>query len=182
MIIRAAEMRDAREISEVHVRSWQAAYVGIVPDEDLVALSVERREQYWRQILSRNERSTLVLVNGHLIVGVSCFGPARDEDCDSAMVAELYALYLVPEHWTKGYGLLLYRATETRIRQNLIENLVLWVFEKNTRARKFYESIGFRLELEKRKEMRFALGAAMEIRYRKFLKEEIERDGETKYP
>ena len=35
-----------------------------------------------------------------------------------------------------GYGKQLYRATETRIRQNLVENLVLWVFEKNTRAMK----------------------------------------------
>jgi hypothetical protein len=27
-----------------------------------------------------------------------------------------------------GYGKQLYRATETRIRQSLVENLVLWVF------------------------------------------------------
>ena len=62
------------------------------------------------------------------------------------------------------YGKELYRATETRIRQSLVENLVLWVFEKNTRARSFYEAVGYRLESGKQKEMRFA-GAttAMEV-------------------
>jgi ribosomal protein S18 acetylase RimI-like enzyme len=66
------------------------------------------------------------------------------------------------------HGKQLYRATETRIRQSLVENLVLWVFEKNTRARSFYEAVGYRLESGKQKEARFA-GAttAMEVRYRK---------------
>ena len=92
MIIRDAELRDARGIAEVHVRSWQAAYVGIVPDEDLARLSVDQREQFWTQILSKDERATFVLVNGDLVVGWSGFGPARDEDCDQALVAELYGI------------------------------------------------------------------------------------------
>jgi hypothetical protein len=46
MIIRDAELRDARGIAEVHVRSWQTAYAGIVPDEDLAQLSVDEREQF----------------------------------------------------------------------------------------------------------------------------------------
>src|SRR5258708_6413508 len=35
MITRDAELRDAGGIAKVHVRSWQAAHAGIVPDEDL---------------------------------------------------------------------------------------------------------------------------------------------------
>jgi hypothetical protein len=61
MIIRDAELRDARGIAEVHVRSWQAAYVGIIADEELAELSVDQREQFWMQILSKVERATLVL-------------------------------------------------------------------------------------------------------------------------
>ena len=80
MIIRDAELRDARGIAEVHVRSWQAAYAGIVPDRDLAQLSVDQREQFWAQILSKGVRATFVLVNRDLVVGWSGFGPARDED------------------------------------------------------------------------------------------------------
>ncbi len=43
MIIRDAELRDARGIAEAHVRSWQAAYAAIVPDEDLAQLSVDAK-------------------------------------------------------------------------------------------------------------------------------------------
>src|ERR1700692_4051886 len=129
MIIRDAELRDARGIAEVHVRSWQGGDVGIVPDEDFGRLSGHQREQFWTQILSKDERGTFVLVNGDLVVGWSGFGPARDEDCDQALVAELYGIYLLPEYWSMGYGKQLYRATETRIRQSLVANLGVLVFE-----------------------------------------------------
>jgi ribosomal protein S18 acetylase RimI-like enzyme len=172
MITRDAEPRDARGIAEVHVRSWQAAYAGIVPDEELARLSVDQREQSWTQILSKDERQTFVLANGDFVVGWSGFGSARDKDCDPAQVAELYGIYLLPEYWTMGYGKRLYRATETRISQNLVESVVLWVFKKNTRARSFYEAIGYRLERGRQKEMRFARTTALEVRYRKQLKGE----------
>ena len=82
MILRDAELRDARGIAEAHVRSWQAAYAAIVPDEDLAQLSVDQREQFWAQTLSKGLRATIVLMNRDLVVGWSGFGPARDEDCD----------------------------------------------------------------------------------------------------
>jgi ribosomal protein S18 acetylase RimI-like enzyme len=169
MIIREAELRDARGIAEVHVRSWQAAYAGIVPDEELARLSVDQREEFWTQILKKEERAPFVAVNGDLVLGWSGFGPARDEDCDPARVAELYGIYLLPEYWSMGYGKELYRATETRIRQSLIDNLVLWVFEKNARARSFYEAVGYRPE-GRQKLMYFPGATAMEFRYRKLLK------------
>jgi ribosomal protein S18 acetylase RimI-like enzyme len=74
-------------------------------------------------------------------------------------------------------GKQLYRTIETRIRRNLIENLVLWVFEQNTRARRFYEAMGFRLENEKQKEMRFAGANPVQVRYRKLLGEDTNETG-----
>ena len=43
MNIRAAVAADARGIAEVHVRSWQAAYRGQIPDSVLAGLSVDAR-------------------------------------------------------------------------------------------------------------------------------------------
>ena len=93
MVIRDAELRDARGIAEVHIRSWQAAYVGIVPDEDLSRLSLSQREQFWMEILSENECTTLIFLDGHLIAGWASFGPARDEDCDPIQFTELWHLF-----------------------------------------------------------------------------------------
>jgi GNAT superfamily N-acetyltransferase len=43
-------------------------------------------------------------VNQELVVGWAGFGSPRDEDCDPAVVAELYGLYLLPEYWGLGFG------------------------------------------------------------------------------
>ena len=43
-MIRLATLADARAIAELHVASWRAAYVGILPPAYLEGLSVEERE------------------------------------------------------------------------------------------------------------------------------------------
>jgi GNAT superfamily N-acetyltransferase len=169
MTFRDAELRDARAIAEVHVRAWRAAYVGIVPEAELARLSVEEREELWTQFLSKGERSILFFANRHLVAGWAGFGPPRDEDCDPALVAELYGLYLLPAYWGMGLSRQLYGAIETRMRRSLVENLVLWVFEKNARARRFYEVSGYRLETGIQHEMRFTEAHVAMVRYRKSL-------------
>jgi len=49
--VRTAVVADAPFIARVHVRSWQVGYRGIMPDEVLDAISLEQREERWRQIL-----------------------------------------------------------------------------------------------------------------------------------
>ena len=97
MVKRDAELRDAHGIAEVHVRSWQAAYASIVPDEDLAQLSVGQREQFWTGILSKDERATLVLVDGHLVAGWSSFGPRETKTANPTLFTELDGIYLLPE-------------------------------------------------------------------------------------
>jgi len=43
MILRPAEPRDALEVARVHIRTWQVAYRGLVPDEYLDSLNIEDR-------------------------------------------------------------------------------------------------------------------------------------------
>jgi hypothetical protein len=38
---------DAEAIARVHVDSWRTTYQGILPDEVLAGLSVERRRAFW---------------------------------------------------------------------------------------------------------------------------------------
>ena len=82
---------------------------------------------------------------------------------------ELYGLYLLPEYWGMGFGQELYGAIETWMRRSPVESLVLWVFERNARARRFYEARGYRLETRMQDEMSFAEGVAKIVRYRKIL-------------
>jgi hypothetical protein len=51
--IRRAIATDAATIAGIHVRAWQWAYRGLIPDAFLDSLSVEARETSWRRQLER---------------------------------------------------------------------------------------------------------------------------------
>lgn len=65
MKVRGASGDDAAAIAEIHVRSWQAAYRGVLPDELLDSLSVSERETSWRALLSGSEDRQVTLVAEH---------------------------------------------------------------------------------------------------------------------
>jgi hypothetical protein len=71
MKIRSASPCDARGIAEVHVSSWRIAYEGVMPVAVLDALSVDKREQFWRESLSRAERHAIVAEDHDGIIGRS---------------------------------------------------------------------------------------------------------------
>ena len=79
-VFRNAHSDDVRGIAEVHVRSWQAAYRGQVPDSYLEGLSVAKRELMWTEILKDQMRGVLVAEDEARIVGFASFGPVRDEE------------------------------------------------------------------------------------------------------
>ena len=51
MEIRAARMQDVPQIAVVHVRSWQAAYRGLLPQAYLDALDPAQRISRWERIV-----------------------------------------------------------------------------------------------------------------------------------
>ncbi|HNH26830.1 MAG TPA: hypothetical protein PLR93_07410 [Anaerolineales bacterium] len=50
--IRKAVLKDASAIATVHVAAWKEAYRGIVADEVLNNLSIQRRTEQWTNSLS----------------------------------------------------------------------------------------------------------------------------------
>ena len=99
MEIRAAAGADARPIAEVHVRSWQAAYRGQIPEPVLAGLSVDAREKWWEQTLGDPANRVLVADEASRIVAFVNFGPLRDDDADPESVGEVYAIYCRAEFW-----------------------------------------------------------------------------------
>jgi hypothetical protein len=53
--IRSATSIDAPEIASVHVASWLETYGGMVPDSMLVSISIERRMEFWKQVLDASD-------------------------------------------------------------------------------------------------------------------------------
>jgi GNAT superfamily N-acetyltransferase len=150
VVIRLAVPDDAHGIALVHVRSWQATYPGIVPQQILDRLSVDRREAFWRETIVRSldqatdvgERVWVAEGPGGGIDGFASIGPTRDEDLP-LKTGELFTIYLVREAWSKGLGrrLLAAAVDDMAVRH---DPLVLWVLTANDRARRFYEAAGWR--------------------------------------
>ena len=139
-------MEDVREIAVVHVRSWQAAYRGLLPQAYLDGLDPTQRTGQWERSLSATDRShggTLVADAGGHLLGFVSYGPARDDDVDSKRVGEIYAVYLVPAAWDKGIGKQLMTAAFGRLGEAGFDQAILWVLDSNVRARRFYEAGGW---------------------------------------
>ncbi len=140
--LRDGVLEDARAIAEVHVASWRWAYREVLPPEVLSALSVEDREQEWREGLRSppSGGGCLVAEDDGRIVGFVGYGPAQDEGDD---VGEVFAIYLVEDAVGRGIGRDLLARAEEALRSAGFRRAVLWVFEANDRACRFYEKAGW---------------------------------------
>ena len=163
-IFRNAHSDDVRGIAEVHVRSWQAAYRGQVPDSYLEGLSVAKRELAWIEILKDQMRGVLVAEDEARIVGFSSFGPVRDEEENRLLTGEIYSIYVLEEFWNLGIGRTLMENSLTALERDGFGSVKVWVLETNQRARSFYEKFGFKTDGLRKTEKRedFEL---QEIRY-----------------
>jgi len=98
------------------------------------------------------------------VVGLVSAGPPRDEDV-AAPAAEVYAVYVHPDEQRHGIGRALLQTAVAHLRQHGATDLVLWVFERNPRARTFYEVMGWRPD-GGRQALELAGASPVEIRYR----------------
>ncbi|HTN56363.1 MAG TPA: GNAT family N-acetyltransferase [Microbacterium sp.] len=143
MLIRSATVADAHGLAVVHVRSWQEAYRGLMPQRVLDGLSIAEREANWARIMAETRRGSQTLVVEHegAIVGWAGFGDARD--ADAVGTAELWGIYAHPDAWSTGVGHLLIESVEQALRADGHELAYLWVLEGNERAVAFYERHGW---------------------------------------
>lgn len=143
MHIAPAAPEDVPEIASVHVRSWQAAYAGVLSVEFLDGLSVERRAAAWRDILAAGESTTLVAHDGSGICGFVGFGHWREE-AGAADHGEIWALYARPEAWGSGVGRALLQRAVRALHAEGRTTVSLWVLARNARGIRFYQGCGFR--------------------------------------
>jgi GNAT superfamily N-acetyltransferase len=160
-VIREAVRADAEAIARVHVDSWRGAYRGLLPDEVLANLSVERRRRGWESFLGDDASRVLVAEEDGRIVGFASVGPCAEEPD----AAELFAIYLDPGYWDRGLGRgLMERAVEAMSGLGHTE-AILWVLAANERARRFYEAAGWRTDGGEKTE---EIGEPVsEVRYRR---------------
>ena len=164
--VRKATAEDASVIAFIHVRSWQVAYRGHMPDEFLDGLDAEKRTNMWRELTQNPDKIVFVADDrkGN-IVGFSALGPSRDTDADPN-TAEVSAIYVHPEQWQKGIGRALLSTSLDEVRKRGFDQVTLWVLESNQRARSFYESFGFMQDGTTKDDDHWKSFVIREVRYR----------------
>jgi len=163
--LRRAEPNDNDAVATVHVRSWQRAYRGLLPDDYLDGLNAsDRASRYTFGDVSSLATATTVAVDGEAICGFATTGHCRDSDAPDA--GEVLAIYVDPDWWDHGIGRMLIRDARDRMAAQGFPDAVLWVLVGNERAERFYRHDGWILDGQRRNEQVHGI-TVDEIRYRR---------------
>jgi len=148
-LVRRAVPEDADAIAALHIRSWQVAYRGQLPDQylDKLGEQLTQRSEFWRAHISTpptSKNEIWVVGTEPRVDAFAAIGPARDADPNVA--GELYAIYVTPDRWGQGLGRTLFTHATGRLKSFGYSTAILWVLASNARARRFYEIAGWSLD------------------------------------
>jgi GNAT superfamily N-acetyltransferase len=145
VICRPVTTGDFDAVCELHVRAWQAAYRGIVPQDFLDAMDPAVRA---RRTRDENLAGQHVAEAGGEVVGWLSIGPYRfaddGPDAPGPGFGEVMAIYARPDAVGTGVGRALMAYGLAELDRAGLRPVLLWVFTDNARARRFYEKAGFR--------------------------------------
>jgi ribosomal protein S18 acetylase RimI-like enzyme len=150
--VRPAEPGEAEALARLNLRTALAAYGHIFPPESPPPTHDEllAQWQHWLGPDHAHGRRGFVAVDdgddGKEPEGVVLAGP----DPDDRRVGHLARLYVAPERWGHGIGTQLYSAAVGSMVDAGFPAATLWVLEANTRARSWYERLGWELSGERK--------------------------------
>ena len=158
-MIRPAKQTDAQALGAVYCLGWQEGYLGLMPQFFLDALTAENCAPKPDHIAP--DRRLVAEVDGE-VVGTVTFGKGRDSDSDG--LAEIYSLYVLPDHWGRGQGRDLLRAAAEKLKGQGYPGLYLWTLRDNARACAFYEHLGMQMT-GKERELEISGSYLPEVQY-----------------
>jgi GNAT superfamily N-acetyltransferase len=153
--LRGATQADVEALGAVHVRAWREAYAGMVPEAILAELDPAQRASMWRDGLARGVPVHLA-EKDDAVVGLSASG--KQFDASLPYSGEIRAIYVLRRAQRLGIGRALMAAAAADLLALGHLSAMLWVFEANAPARRFYASLGGR-EIAIREQQRRGYGA-----------------------
>ena len=161
--IRKAKLGDEKILAHIQTESWKSAFVDIISAEDMERCTdIVKAEAMYENVLKSGYAEMSILEIDSKPHCIAAWSKARNpqfSDC-----AELICIHSLCNNWGKGYGSMMMNHIIDEIKNSEYKSVLLWVFEKNTRARRFYEKHGF--ELTDNKQISYD---AVEVMYRKDL-------------
>ena len=141
MTYRKTKPNEAEAIAQLHAKSWQVAYRGILTDAFLDNEVLDNRLKIWKERFQNPAKNEFiyVAVEKQDLKGFVCvYG--NDDPKWGTLVDNLHVL---PELKGRGVGKrLMQEAAKWVTKKYPNSGLYLWVYEENHAARRFYEALG----------------------------------------
>lgn len=138
---------DIQACATLHKASRRESEKNVIMDCDLDRYDLDHFVKNWTEWSQYKETKILIAEKDNKIIGFILFGKIRTRpNFDRGVVprysAEIYALYVHPDHFRQGVGKALFARACLNLIDQKLTSMVLWAFEKNKRACDFYESMG----------------------------------------
>ena len=162
--IRKAKLGDEKTLAYIQTESWKSAFTDIISAEDMERCTdIVKAEAMYENVLKSGYAEISILERDRKPHCIAAWSKARNpqfSDC-----AELICIHSLSENRGKGYGSMMMNHIIDEIENSGHNSVLLWVFEKNTCARRFYEKHGFVLTANTQ-----ITYDAVEVMYRKELR------------
>ena len=163
ILMRKAKLGDEKILAYIQTESWKSAFTEIISAENMEKCTdiVKAEAMYENVLKSGYAEMSILEIDGkpHCIAAWSKARNPQFSDC-----AEIICIHSLSENRGKGYGSMMMNHILKEIQDSEYDSVILWVFEKNTRARRFYKNHGF--ELTDNTQISYD---AVEVMYRKEL-------------
>lgn len=143
MTLRAATLDDLDVIIRLYVKGWQRSYAGLLDSTFLAQLPDNPRSRdYLHSLLAGTRDDAVVLIAESDDVATGFIAAGRSRDAVKPDLAEIYAVYVDLEYQSTGVGYQLFAACGTLLAQHGFQQLHIWTFAANTKARAAYTRWG----------------------------------------
>ncbi len=163
--VRAATVDDVPAVCIIRMRSWRAAYAGLMPQQVIDALDIGTMWSTWRAAIHHAATPSTRLFVAGAPGEVHAYAWVRPLDGTSTTTGEVGAMYSDPTAWGTKAGWTVFSAAVAFLRDQGFDELSLWMLKGNERAGRFYERAGWVLSGEEQT-TETPVGSYVEVRYR----------------
>lgn len=144
-MIRRADIGDCRDLAALHVLTWQQAYAGLLPQEFLDNIDLDKRFEMWEQALKNEDIAVFLDFENSTPIGFAACGSSQDADATPRW-GEIGALYYLQPYWGSGRATTLFQRARDHLATYGKSTLTLWVLDGNSRGIAFYLKHGLEFD------------------------------------